>query len=122
MPGNPRAIVTEAAPIPHADRHQGAPGGIGRLYPAMTEWLNENCGIKGWSIAPAGTRGILNDAVAVYVSSPTCAVSFVARWCIPGDPPGFYGLRDQEPASVCRSVDIPHRRKGVIVLGPNCKQ
>jgi hypothetical protein len=63
----------------------------------MTEWLDENCGIGGWSITPAGTRGILNDAVALYVNGPTCAAAFVARWCIPGDPSGFYELRQAEP-------------------------
>jgi hypothetical protein len=26
-----------------------------------------------------GVRGVVNDAVAVYVGTPTCAVAFVAR-------------------------------------------
>jgi hypothetical protein len=68
MPGNPRAIITEAEsrfPIRIAIR---VPlDGFGQRYAAMCIWLDENCGINGWSIAPAGTRGILNDAVAVYV-------------------------------------------------------
>ena len=98
MPGNPRAVVTEAErrfPVRIAIRVP--PGGIGHRYPAMSEWLDDNCGIKGWAITLAGTRGVLNDAVAVYVSTPTCAAAFVARWCVPGDPPGFYGLRQDEP-------------------------
>jgi hypothetical protein len=45
----------------------------------MTEWLDENCGLGGWAIAPAGTRGIANDAVAVFVSTPICAAAFIAR-------------------------------------------
>jgi len=73
-------------------------GGIGQRYKAMTDWLDDNCGIDGWSMAPAGMRGVVNDAVAVYVNTPTCAVAFVARWCVTGDPPGFYDLREQEPA------------------------
>jgi hypothetical protein len=55
------------------------------------------CGLKGWSITPAGTRGIANDAAAIYMGSLTCAVAFVARWCVPGDPPGFYEFRRDEP-------------------------
>ena len=52
----------------------------------MSEWLDDNCGVGGWSITPAGTRGVFNDAIAVYVNIPTCAVGLVARWLIPGDP------------------------------------
>lgn len=73
------------------------PGGFGQRYTAVKEWLDDNCGIDGWSIAPAGVRGVVNDAVAVYVGTPACAVAFVARWCVPGDPPGFYDLRKHEP-------------------------
>jgi hypothetical protein len=74
------------------------PDGIGTRYMPMTEWLDENGGIRGWSITPAGTQGVLNDAFAVYMNGPTCAVAFVARWCVGGDPPGFYELRQDEPA------------------------
>ena len=107
MPGNVRAIIAEAEsrfPIRIAIRVP--PDGFGQRYAPMCRWLDENCGINGWSIAPAGTRGILNDAVAVYVNSPTCAVGFVARWCIPGDPPGFYELRQDEPAQ--REPNLGH--------------
>jgi hypothetical protein len=109
MPGNRRAIIAEAEqrfPLRIVIRVPG--DGIGSRYGPMTAWLDENCGINGWSIAPAGTRGIVNDAVALYLNRPTCAVGFVARWCrpkvvtpegyIPGDPPGFYALRQDEPA------------------------
>ena len=73
-------------------------GGMGHRYTAMTDWLDENCGIDGWAIAPAGTRGVLNDAVAVYVSTPTCAVGLVARWLRRANPPGCYELRQDELA------------------------
>ncbi len=99
MPGNPRAIVAEAErQFPVRIVIRVPPSGIGSRYTPMTEWLDENCGIGGWSITPAGTRGISNDAIAVYMSGPTCAVAFVARWCVAGDPPGFYELRQDEPA------------------------
>jgi hypothetical protein len=98
MPGNPRAIRQEAEqqfPVRIIIRTPG--GGIGQRYKAMTDWLDENCGINGWAFAPSGMRSVVNDAFAVYVSNPTCAVAFVARWLVPGDPPGFYELREDEP-------------------------
>lgn len=99
MPGNPRAIIAEAErEFPVRIVIKVPPNGIGTRYMPMTEWLDENCGVGGWSITPAGTRGIANDAIAVYMSGPTCAVAFVARWCVAGDPPGFYELRPDEPA------------------------
>jgi hypothetical protein len=60
--------------------------GLGQRYMAISAWLDDNCGVGGWSITPAGTRGVLNDAMAVYVNTPTCAVAFIARWLVPGDP------------------------------------
>jgi hypothetical protein len=98
MPGNPRAIIAEAEQrFPVRIVIKVPPGGIGTLYLPITEWLDENCGIRGWSITPAGTRGIFNDAFAVYMNGPTCAVAFVARWCVGDDPTGFYELRQDEP-------------------------
>lgn len=105
MPGNPRAIVAEAERrFPVRIAIKVSPGGIARRYSAMIEWLDENCGIDGWSITPSGTRGFLIDAIAVDVNTPTCAVGFVARWLVPGDPPGFYEVREDEPA---RRVPLP---------------
>jgi len=50
-------------------------------------------------VAPTGRREAMGeDAVAVYLNTPTCAVAFVARWLTPGDPSGFYQLREDEPA------------------------
>lgn len=98
MPGNPRAIVAEAERrFPVRIAIKVPPHGIGQRYKPMSDWLDENCGVEGWSIAPAGTRGVLIDAMAVYVSNPTCAVAFVARWLVPGNPPGLYDVRTDEP-------------------------
>ena len=98
MPGNPRAIITEAErQFPVRIVVKVPLAGIGTRYKPMTDWLDENCGIGGWSITPAGIRGVVNDAFAIYMNGPTCAVAFVARWCRPGDPPGFYELREDEP-------------------------
>jgi hypothetical protein len=103
MADKSRAIIADAErrfPVRIAIKVPGS--GFGRRYTAMTTWLDDNCGIDGWSMIPA--RGVVIDAVAVYVNTPTCAVAFVARWCVPGDPPGFYDLRQQEPA---RRVPVP---------------
>lgn len=112
MPGNPRrqiiAKAEEQFPVRIVVKVPGQ--GLGTRYGAMSDWLDENCGVNGWSIGPAGTRGVRNDAIAVYMSGPTCAVAFVARWCVPGDPPGMYDLRETEPE---RRVPISgHRTPG----------
>jgi hypothetical protein len=87
------------------------PGGFGRAYTEMTAWLDEHCGIGAWEVTPAGTRGIANDALAVYMSNPVCALSFVSRWCLPGNnPPGCYEFRRDEPP---RRVPLPtHKTPG----------
>src|SRR5215467_15333938 len=109
MPGNPRAIVAEAElKFPVRIVIKVPEGGIGTRYKPMTDWLDENCGIRGWSITPAGTRGIAIDAVAIYMNGPTCALAFAARWCVPGDPSGFYEFRPDEPE---RRVPAPHIRR-----------
>ena len=64
--------------------------------PTITNWLDQNCGIDGWLIARADRRGDHN-AIAVHVSNPTCALAFLARWCLPGDPSGLYELRHTDP-------------------------
>lgn len=111
MPGNPRAIIAEAAQrFPVRIVIRVPEGGIGTRYGPMSDWLDENCGVRGWSITPAGTRGIANDAVAIYMNGPTCAVAFVARWCVPGDPPGYYCFRADEPER--RVPTPPHSTPG----------
>lgn len=63
MPGNPRAIIAEAEQrFPVRIVIRVPEGGIGSRYMPMTDWLGENCGIRGCSITPAGTRGVRNDA------------------------------------------------------------
>ena len=57
------------------------PDGIDSRLDQLNAWLDANCGADAWAIAPAGTRGVLNDALAVYFLDPTLASAFVARWC-----------------------------------------
>jgi hypothetical protein len=75
----------------------GKRGRFGQRYTPMEDWLDEHCGLGGWSMTPAGIRGVINDAVAIYVSQPTCALAFVARWCTDSKD-GFYEMREDEPA------------------------
>ena len=47
----------------------------------MHAWLDENCGADGWAMTPAGLRGVINDAVAIYFLDAALAAAFVSRWC-----------------------------------------
>jgi hypothetical protein len=63
-------------------------------------WLDANCGADGWTSAPSSTRGVVNDALAVYFADVTLASAFVARWCASQKVEivdGPYRVRDDEP-------------------------
>ncbi|MBV8400051.1 MAG: hypothetical protein JOZ17_15130 [Acetobacteraceae bacterium] len=101
MPGNPREMITAAERLfPVRVRIGVPPGGLGQRYSQITDWLDANCGADGWALTPAGTRGVLNDAISVYFADATLASAFVARWCvgykveIAG---GVYQVREDEP-------------------------
>jgi hypothetical protein len=36
-------------------------------------------------MTPAGTRGVVNDAVAIYFRDAAFAAAFAARWCLAPD-------------------------------------
>jgi hypothetical protein len=57
------------------------PEGLGRQLEIMHAWLDETCGPEGWATAPAGTTGIVNDALALYFADAGLAHAFVARFC-----------------------------------------
>lgn len=57
------------------------PDGLGRQLGLMHAWLDETCGSAGWGSAPAGTAGVVNDAIAFYFASAAFAHAFVARFC-----------------------------------------
>ena len=55
-------------------------GGFGERLSEMHAWLDQNCGADGWAMTPAGLRGVVNDAVAIYflnaaLASCSCAHS-----------------------------------------------
>jgi hypothetical protein len=77
-----RHIAAEAERrLPVRVRVAVPPGGFGNRLAAMHAWLDDNCGLDGWAEAPAGLRGVVNDAVAFYFRDPGFAVAFVTRWC-----------------------------------------
>ena len=57
------------------------PGGFGARLGVMRAWLDDTCGPSGWASAPAGTGGIVNDAVAFYFADGESARAFVGRFC-----------------------------------------
>jgi hypothetical protein len=54
---------------------------LGWRLDGIKAWLDENCGANGSAITPSGTRGLLNDALSIYLVDATLASAFVARWC-----------------------------------------
>jgi len=57
------------------------PGRLGNRLDQMSVWLDQNCGADGWAITPSGSRGVVNDALAIYFADAALAGAFVARWC-----------------------------------------
>ena len=57
------------------------PAGFGRQLEIMHAWLDEICGVEGWASAPAGTTGVVNDALALYFEDAAFARAFVSRFC-----------------------------------------
>jgi hypothetical protein len=76
-------------------------GGFGARLTEMQAWLDESCGADGWAMTPAGLRGVLNDAVAIYFLDATSAAAFVARWCAGSEvevSDGAFRVREDHPA------------------------
>jgi hypothetical protein len=82
------------------------PGGFGRQFSVMHAWLDAVCGAAGWTSAPAGLTGIVNDAVAFYFDDTAFAQAFVNRFCCGYRPveinrtvAGAFSLRTDTPES-----------------------
>ncbi len=76
------------------------PEGLGSRLDQIIAWLDANCGADGWTSTPSSTRGIVNDAMAVYFLDATIASAFVARWCAAPRVEildGVYQVREDEP-------------------------
>jgi len=49
----------------------------------------------------SGMRGVLNDAISIYLADATLASAFVARWCVAAKVEtagGVFQVREDEPA------------------------
>jgi hypothetical protein len=76
------------------------PEGFGSRLDQIIAWLDANCGADAWAITPSGTRGVVNDALAIYFLDATIASAFVTRWCAAQRleiVDGVYRVRDDEP-------------------------
>ena len=74
------------------------PEGFGSRLDQIIAWLDANCGADGWTSTPSSTRGVVNDALAVYFLDATIASAFVARWCV--------AQRLESTCGVCGSIEI----------------
>ncbi len=86
------------------------PEGLGRQLRLMHAWLDDTCGAAGWASAPAGTVGVVNDAIAFYFESAALAHAFVARFCCGyriETIAGSFALRRDEPPP--RQVATVHK-------------
>src|SRR5262249_31666399 len=75
-------------------------GGLGDRLNQTNAWLDANCGADGWAMTPAGLRGGVNDAMAIYFLDPASAAGFVARGGAPaqrGVAGGAFQIREDEP-------------------------
>src|SRR5271169_1875864 len=82
MAASSKLMITEAERRFPCRIKLGVPiGGIGAWLTDIHVWLSENCGADAWAMTPAGLRGVVNDAVAIYFLDATTAAGFVSRWC-----------------------------------------
>jgi len=58
------------------------PEGLGSQLDQMIAWLDVNCRAGFWALAPSGTEGVVNNALAIYFLNAELARAFVNRWCI----------------------------------------
>jgi hypothetical protein len=84
--------------------------GLGARLNQMHQWLDENCGADGWAMTPSGARGVVNDAIAIYLADAPIASAFVARWCAGHKAEvadGLFRVREDEPTP--RIGATPHK-------------
>ncbi len=111
MAASSKLMITEAERRFPCRIKVGVPiGGLGSRLTEMHAWLDENCGADGWAMTPAGLRGVVNDAVAIYFLDATSAAAFVSRWCAGSEveiSKGAFQVREDHPAR--RITAAPHK-------------
>lgn len=81
MASSPRRVDREPDPYRWRVLVGLPPEGLGPQLAGMRAWLNHHGGADGWTAAPAGTGGVVNDAIAFYFADPALARAFIARFC-----------------------------------------
>jgi hypothetical protein len=111
MAASSRPMITEAERrFPARIRIAVPPDGFGRQLNDMTAWLDANCGAGNWAVTPAGLRGVVNNALAIYFLDTALANAFVARWCIGYRAETYDGsFRLRQDAPKPRDPARPHR-------------
>jgi hypothetical protein len=111
MAASSKLMITEAERRFPCRIKLGIPvAGFGAQRVEMQAWRDENCGADGWAMTPAGLRGVVNEAVAIYFFDATSAAAFVARWCAGSAVEvsnGAFRVRQDQPAR--RNVAGPHK-------------
>ncbi len=111
MAASSRLMITEAERrFPARIRIAVPPEGFGRQLDDMAAWLDANCGAGNWAMTPAGLRGVVNDALAIFFLDTALANAFVVRWCLGyrvETYEGSFRLREDEPT---RRIPAPHHR------------
>ena len=100
--GGKQAVREAERRFPVRVRIAVSPEGLGSRLDQIIAWLDANCGADGWTSTPSSTRGVVNDALAVYLLDATIASAFMARWCEMQRveiADGVYQVRDDEPTS-----------------------
>ena len=104
MPVNPREMIISAGRrFPVRIRIAVPPDGRGRRHPQNTAWHDENCSADGWAMTPAGTRGVLNDALSMYFSG-------MQHWRAHSSPGGALGRRSRRVAACFRCARTSRSR------------
>jgi hypothetical protein len=101
MAASSRLMITEAERrFPVRIRIAVPSRGLGERLNQIQELLDQNAGADGWAMTPSGVRGVLNDALSIYLADATIASAFVARWRV-GDraesADGLFRIQEEEP-------------------------
>jgi hypothetical protein len=108
-----RAVLDAELTFPARIKIAVPSSGLGQRLDAMQRWLDDNAGADRWAMAPAGRRGVRNDAVAIYFMDAVLAGAFVTRM-VCGQPGGDYRGRVSGPrrcASGANTRSAPIRRR-----------
>jgi hypothetical protein len=80
--GGKQAVRDAERRFPVRIRIAVPPDGFGSRLDQIFAWLDANCGLDGWTSTPSSTRGVVNDALAIYFVDAMIASAFVARWYV----------------------------------------